>query len=186
MTQALLNEHVLELSPLTPGYPAVLDYGGMRGWQWMFLIEGAMAVVVGIAAFFVIVDRPHAAKWLASAEQDALQAVLYAVVAASQSASEGLATGVLLGTLQSSLFFVTKLIEIFGVPACLRRHVQSAAQTGAQTGAQMNQLKVAGAVAVATVAPAPRAASAPAPSSAAAPSATKTAAAAPRVWPSAA
>lgn len=50
--------------------------GGLKGWEWMFLIEGAMAVVVGIAAFFVIVDRPHAAKWLASAEQDALQAVL--------------------------------------------------------------------------------------------------------------
>ncbi len=50
--------------------------GGLKGWEWMFLIEGAMAVVVGIWAFFVIVDRPHAAKWLASAEQDALQAVL--------------------------------------------------------------------------------------------------------------
>jgi MFS family permease len=50
--------------------------GGLKGWEWMFLIEGAMAVVVGIAAFFVIVDRPHAAKWLATAEQDALQAVL--------------------------------------------------------------------------------------------------------------
>jgi MFS family permease len=50
--------------------------GGLKGWEWMFLIEGAMAVVVGIAAFFVIVDRPHAARWLASAEQDALQAVL--------------------------------------------------------------------------------------------------------------
>ena len=50
--------------------------GGLKGWEWMFLIEGAMAVVVGIWAFFVIVDRPHAAKWLAPAEQDALQAVL--------------------------------------------------------------------------------------------------------------
>lgn len=50
--------------------------GGLKGWEWMFLIEGAMAVVVGIVAFFVIVDRPHTAKWLTPREQDALQAVL--------------------------------------------------------------------------------------------------------------
>lgn len=58
---------------------ALLDMngiGGLKGWEWMFLIEGAMAVVVGIAAFFVIVDRPHTAKWLTPQEQDALQAVL--------------------------------------------------------------------------------------------------------------
>jgi len=58
---------------------ALLDMhgiGGLKGWEWMFLIEGAMAVVVGIVAFFVIVDRPHTAKWLTPREQDALQAVL--------------------------------------------------------------------------------------------------------------
>jgi len=58
---------------------ALLDMhgiGGLKGWEWMFLIEGAMAVVVGIVAFFVIVDRPHAAPWLTRPQQDALQAAL--------------------------------------------------------------------------------------------------------------
>lgn len=58
---------------------ALLDMhgiGGLKGWEWMFLIEGVMAVVVGIVAFFVIVDRPRHAKWLTAEEQHALQAVL--------------------------------------------------------------------------------------------------------------
>ena len=32
ITQAMLNEHVLEIAPSTPHYPAVLDYEGMKGY----------------------------------------------------------------------------------------------------------------------------------------------------------
>ena len=31
VTQTLLNEHILEIDPSTPGYPAVLDYADMGG-----------------------------------------------------------------------------------------------------------------------------------------------------------
>lgn len=32
---------------------------GMRGWKWLFIIEGLIAVVIGIIGFFVLPDFPH-------------------------------------------------------------------------------------------------------------------------------
>ncbi len=45
---------------------------GLQGWQWMFLIEGAMAVVLGMTAVFILDDRPAGARWLSEDEKDAL------------------------------------------------------------------------------------------------------------------
>jgi len=45
---------------------------GLQGWQWMFLVEGLLAVVVGILAFGLLVDRPAQAVWLAEDEKRAL------------------------------------------------------------------------------------------------------------------
>ena len=39
---------------------------GLRGWQWLFLVEGLPAVLVGIAAFFYLTDKPEKATWLAA------------------------------------------------------------------------------------------------------------------------
>ncbi len=45
---------------------------GFAGWQWLFLVEGAMASIVGVAALFVLVDRPEDAPWLDRDPQAAL------------------------------------------------------------------------------------------------------------------
>ncbi len=37
---------------------------GLRGWQWLFLIEGLPAVVLGLLALRVLTDRPEVATWL--------------------------------------------------------------------------------------------------------------------------
>lgn len=47
---------------------------GMHGWQWMFAIEGAPAVLLGVIAAFCLVDGPRQARWLTPAEQDYLVA----------------------------------------------------------------------------------------------------------------
>lgn len=49
---------------------------GFRNWQWLFLIEGILPVGMGIAAFFVLDDRPRDAKWLSGREKDLLVANL--------------------------------------------------------------------------------------------------------------
>lgn len=42
---------------------------GLHGWQWMFAIEGAPAVLLAFVALFYIVDRPRDAVWLTHAEK---------------------------------------------------------------------------------------------------------------------
>jgi MFS family permease len=46
--------------------------GGLQGWQWMFLVEGLLASVVGVWALFYLDDKPADARWLPSAEKQAL------------------------------------------------------------------------------------------------------------------
>ncbi|MFM0479923.1 MFS transporter [Paraburkholderia strydomiana] len=41
---------------------------GMNGWQWMFLIEGLPAVLLGFTLFAMVVDRIDDAKWLSPDE----------------------------------------------------------------------------------------------------------------------
>ena len=51
-------------SPLS-GLILTLDgWFGLRGWHLLFIIEGLPAVLLGIAAFFILRDRPHQAGWL--------------------------------------------------------------------------------------------------------------------------
>lgn len=53
----------------------LLDMHGMFGltnWQWMFLVEGLAAVVVGFVALFYLKSKPHEAKWLTPEEKAAL------------------------------------------------------------------------------------------------------------------
>lgn len=42
---------------------------GLFGWQWMFVIEGAPAIVLGLLAAFYLVDGPQHATWLSAAEK---------------------------------------------------------------------------------------------------------------------
>jgi MFS family permease len=41
---------------------------GLRAWRWLFLIEGAITVVVAFAAFFILPDFPRTTKWLSEEE----------------------------------------------------------------------------------------------------------------------
>ena len=43
--------------------------GGLAGWQWMFLMEGIPAVLLGVVTFAYLVDCPEDAKWLAGDER---------------------------------------------------------------------------------------------------------------------
>jgi MFS transporter, ACS family, tartrate transporter len=42
---------------------------GLRGWQWLFLVEGLPAVLLGIAFFLFLPDGPSDAKWLTEDER---------------------------------------------------------------------------------------------------------------------
>ena len=42
---------------------------GLRGWRWLFLVDGIPAILLGIAAWFVLTDRPENARFLTDAEK---------------------------------------------------------------------------------------------------------------------
>ncbi|TCK39071.1 D-galactonate transporter [Paraburkholderia sp. BL8N3] len=46
---------------------------GLFGWQWMFAIEGAPAVLLAVFALYYLVDSPRHAKWLTPLERDRLE-----------------------------------------------------------------------------------------------------------------
>jgi MFS transporter, ACS family, tartrate transporter len=49
---------------------------GRSGWRWLFLLEGAPAILLGMATLFVLPDRPNEARWLRADERDWLTARL--------------------------------------------------------------------------------------------------------------
>ncbi len=42
---------------------------GLAGWKWLFLAEGAPAVILGVLLFKYLTDTPHDARWLTDAEK---------------------------------------------------------------------------------------------------------------------
>ena len=50
--------------------------GGLAGWQWLFVLEGLPAVLLGVVVWFYLAEGPEAARWLPAAEQAWLVATL--------------------------------------------------------------------------------------------------------------
>jgi len=42
---------------------------GIRGWRWLFLVDGLPAILLGLAAMFVLTDKPSNAGFLTAAEK---------------------------------------------------------------------------------------------------------------------
>jgi len=56
---------------------AILDLDGLlgiAGWKWLFILEGAPPILLGIVGIFYLTDRPRDAKWLAPHEKTWLAA----------------------------------------------------------------------------------------------------------------
>src|SRR4029077_9836653 len=51
-------------SPISAALLEIDGWLGLRGWQWMFILEAVPAVVLGLACLVVLSDRPTHAKWL--------------------------------------------------------------------------------------------------------------------------
>ena len=60
---------------------------GMKGWQWMYFIEGMFSVGLCFFVWFWLDSKPHDAKWLTRDEQDALVNAIDAEQAAREAAT---------------------------------------------------------------------------------------------------
>ncbi len=45
---------------------------GLRGWQWVFLLEGMPTVLLGMLTYWMLVDAPSNARWLSATEKEAI------------------------------------------------------------------------------------------------------------------
>ncbi|PPC71810.1 MFS transporter [Pantoea sp. ICBG 985] len=45
---------------------------GMRGWQWLFLLEGLPSVLLGVLTFWLLPNSVESASWLSSSEKQAV------------------------------------------------------------------------------------------------------------------
>ena len=57
-------------SPLSSALLGMDGMGGLKGWQWMFLLEAIPAILLGFVVFFYLTDRPEQATWLADDERE--------------------------------------------------------------------------------------------------------------------
>jgi len=49
---------------------------GLHGWQWLFIVEGLPAALLGLIVFWYLTDRPEEADWLTKDERASLTARL--------------------------------------------------------------------------------------------------------------
>ena len=82
-------------APVSEALLSLDGWHGLRGWQWMFLVEGFPAVVLGLLALTVLTDRPELARWLPDDDRRHLASVM------NDERARRLATGH--GSLRSSL-----------------------------------------------------------------------------------
>jgi sugar phosphate permease len=56
-------------SPLA-GWLLGISWLGLRGWRWLFILEGIPAILFGIVTIFYLTDWPGQAKWLPADERE--------------------------------------------------------------------------------------------------------------------
>ena len=57
-------------APVSEALLSMHGIWGLRGWQWLFLLEGLPAVILGVLALKILTDRPEQADWLPPADRD--------------------------------------------------------------------------------------------------------------------
>jgi len=58
------------------GHEPVPHLLGLAGWQWIYILWGLPALVMGAVVFVFLTDRPRQAQWLSEAERGALEQAL--------------------------------------------------------------------------------------------------------------
>jgi ACS family tartrate transporter-like MFS transporter len=62
--------------PISGALLSLDGVGGLAGWQWLFVVEGVPAVVLGVLVLRLLPEQPSDARWLTAEEQRALAARL--------------------------------------------------------------------------------------------------------------
>src|SRR6195952_5457649 len=109
---------------------------GLKGWQWLFLIEGIPSVLLGIVTWFYLTDRPAKANWLTAEQKAWLASKLEAEIAAKQ-ATKHLTLGQALSSpkvITLSLIYFGFVAALYGMQFWLPQIVKAFGFSNLQTG----------------------------------------------------
>ncbi|UTD25931.1 MFS transporter [Bradyrhizobium sp. WD16] len=119
------------------GYMLGLDgVAGLRGWQWLFILEGVPSIVLGIVTWFFLTDRPAAATWL-SAPQKAWLAGRLAREEAARAAAHPMSLGQAMSSpkvLVLSLVYFGFVGALYGMQFWLPQIVKAFGLSNVETG----------------------------------------------------
>jgi D-galactonate transporter len=68
---------------------SMTDVFGLAGWRWLFLLEGAPAIIGGIVTYFYLSNGPKDARWLTESERNIIVPTLEAEEAAHRAMGHG-------------------------------------------------------------------------------------------------
>ena len=125
---------------------------GLRGWQWLFLIEGAPALLLGVIAYFYLPDRPANARFLSPREKAMIERDLTS--GAGAKAGRGTFAGALRNPKVYALaliyfaFYSTQSILLLWVPTLLRN---SGIRDLGEIGGRTSLIFLAGALGMAAI-----------------------------------
>ncbi len=110
--------------------------GGFKSWQWLFLIEAIPSIALGIAAFWLLPDRPATARWLTPEESTALTSHISAQVSTRESVKKYQVREALLSprVLLLSLVYFGIVTGMYGLGFWLPQIIQSFGLSNTATG----------------------------------------------------
>jgi ACS family tartrate transporter-like MFS transporter len=107
---------------------------GLKGWQWMFLVEGVPAILLAPVVLWFMTERPSQANWLTAPEREWLTQEL-----AAEQADTGHAIVTLRAALGSARLWIVSLpyfcivIAFYGISFFLPQILQSVSGFGSAT-----------------------------------------------------
>jgi ACS family tartrate transporter-like MFS transporter len=123
-------------APVSNAILLFAHFAGLKGWQWLFLLEGTPAIVLGVLVYFLLADRPEQVGWLTPEEKQALQRDLLAAAPPQSSTPHSLLQAL---TAQPSVYlwslaYLCLMIGLYGlgfwIPTVLKSHGMSPESLG--------------------------------------------------------
>lgn len=113
-------------SPLSGALLSLQGFG-LAGWQWLFLLEGLPAVILGFVVLRALPDGPHEARWLTATEKAALVSCLdedaRAIKAEAQTTGRALGSG---RTWLLAVVYFTIPVTLYGIGFWLPQMMKTA------------------------------------------------------------
>jgi D-galactonate transporter len=109
---------------------------GLKGWQWLFIIEGIPSVILGVVTWFYLTDKPEKAEWLTPDQRMWLSDKLEGERLAKQS-THGMTLGQALSSpkvLMLSVIYFGFVGALYGMQFWLPQIVKAFGFTNLQTG----------------------------------------------------